>query len=141
MTALANENDPTKLQADAQEIQGSYPLAASLLMAKANALLALQQPSQPPITPPIVPAPSAPSATSTYAVKDGDYPWKIAAQYTGHGARWPELVAANPQKARAKDGNFATLLPGEKLNLPGAWGHVGRPERLAGCHPAHGAAP
>jgi len=169
MTALASENDPTKLKADAQEIQGPYPLAANLLNAKANALLALQQPSPSPVVVPgvpsgsqmgldanmppstvqvvlselsteadptklqalaeqlapqypiaagllrtranvilatrppmqIVPDPSAPSVSSTYAVKDGDYPWKIATQYTGHGARWPELVAANPQKPRA----------------------------------------
>jgi len=36
--ALTTEQDPAKLQAFAQEIQGTYPIAAGLLMAKANAL-------------------------------------------------------------------------------------------------------
>ncbi len=128
MNELIGDNDPAKLQAFAQQIQGQYPLAANLLASKASTILALQQPPLPspqpmpgpqpaPIVPPDVPVLTA----STYTVQDGDYPWKIATKMTGHGARWPELVAANPSKPRAKDGNFATLLPGEKLTLPSVW--------------------
>jgi nucleoid-associated protein YgaU len=115
LTELATEGEPTKLQTLADQLTPQYPIAAGLLRTRANVILATRPPIQ------IVPDPSATNVTSTYAVKSGDYPWKIATQYTGHGARWPELVAANPQKPRAKDGNFASLLPGEKLTLPGSW--------------------
>jgi nucleoid-associated protein YgaU len=115
MTELATEADPTKLETLADQLAPQYPTAAGLLRTRANVILATRPPMQ------IVPGPSAPSVISTYAVKAGDFPWKIATQYTGQGARWPELVAANPQKARAKDGNFASLLPGERLSLPGSW--------------------
>ncbi|HEY2517174.1 MAG TPA: LysM domain-containing protein, partial [Polyangiaceae bacterium] len=118
VSELANEQDPTKLQALAAQLAPQYPIAAGLLNTRANVILATRPP------PTIVPDPSqTPSATvaSTYTVQQDDFPWKIAAHFTGHGARWPELVAANPQKTKGKDGNFTTLLPGEKLNLPGAW--------------------
>jgi nucleoid-associated protein YgaU len=128
MNELISDNDPAKLQAFAQQIQGQYPLAANLLASKATTILALQQPQAPspqptpgPLPVPAVPPDLSALTASTYTVQDGDYPWKIAAKITGHGARWPELVAANPNKARAKDGNFATLLPGEKLTLPSVW--------------------
>ena len=108
LTELATEQDPTKLEALADELAPQYPIAAGLLRNKANAILA----TRPPIE--IVPTPPAPVTTArTYTVRDGDYAWKIAAKLTGHGPRWPELVAANPNKPKAKDGNFATLLPGE----------------------------
>ncbi len=42
--ALTTEQDPNKLQAFAQEIQAQYPIAAGLLMAKANALRAVPSP-------------------------------------------------------------------------------------------------
>jgi hypothetical protein len=54
-------------------------------------------------------------------VKSGDSPSKIAAALVHNGSRWPELIAANPQKKRAKDGNFASLMPGEVLTLPPSW--------------------
>jgi len=64
---------------------------------------------------------SAPGAAQTYAVQSGDSPWRIAQKLAGDGARWKELVAANPQKSRAADGSFKTLNPGEVLNVPAAW--------------------
>jgi nucleoid-associated protein YgaU len=118
LSELANEQDPTKLQALAAQLAPQYPIAAGLLNTRANVILA----TRPPTT--IVPDPSqTPPATvaSTYTVQQNDFPWKIAEHYTGHGARWPELVAANPQKPKGKDGNFTTLLPGEKLSLPPSW--------------------
>lgn len=57
----------------------------------------------------------------TYVVKAGDSPWTISVAFTGGGARWGELIAANPGKPRARDGNFKTLFPGEVLNIPDAW--------------------
>ena len=64
----------------------------------------------------------APSTSGTYVVQSGDFPIKIARKLVHDEARWPELVAANPTKKRAPDGNFATLLPGEVLQLPASWG-------------------
>jgi nucleoid-associated protein YgaU len=117
VSELANEQDPAKLQALAAQLAPQYPIAAGLLNTRANVLLAMQPPAT------IVPSPSPTPTTvaSTYTVQQDDYPWKIAAHFTGHGARWPELVAANPQKTKGKDGNFASLLPGEKLALPSSW--------------------
>ena len=118
LNELANETDPTKLQSLATALAPQYPITAGILRTRANILLA-GLPPQPSAPPDPSAAPAVVSAT--YTVQQNDFPWKIAERYTGHGARWPELVAANPQKTKAKDGNFATLLPGEKLNLPGAW--------------------
>lgn len=56
-----------------------------------------------------------------YVVESGDFPSKIAQKLTGDSSRWPELVAANPQKSKASDGNFKTLFANEKLNLPASW--------------------
>jgi nucleoid-associated protein YgaU len=114
LNELANEADPTKLQAFADQLAPKYPIAAGLLRSRANVILVTRPPSQ--VVPPY---PSDPA--NSYVVQQGDFPWKIATKFTGHGARWPELVAANPTKPRASDGNFATLLPGEKLSLPAAW--------------------
>jgi LysM repeat protein len=58
---------------------------------------------------------------STYKVLPGDFPIKIAQKLTGNGNRWHELVAANPQKKTGADGNFASLMPGEVLQLPASW--------------------
>jgi nucleoid-associated protein YgaU len=117
VSELANEQDPTKLQALAAQLAPQYPIAAGLLNTRANLLLATQPPAT--VTP--SPSPTPTTVASTYTVQQDDYPWKIAAHFTGHGARWPELVAANPQKTKGADGNFTSLLPGEKLNLPAAW--------------------
>ena len=61
------------------------------------------------------------AAGSTYKVLPGDFPTKIAQKLTGNGNRWHELVAANPQKKTGADGNFASLMPGEVLQLPVSW--------------------
>lgn len=54
-------------------------------------------------------------------MKLGDSPWSIAKGGTGKGARWPELVNANPQKHRGLNGNFVILLPDELLTIPPGW--------------------
>jgi hypothetical protein len=59
--ALTTEQDPAKLQAFAQEIQGTYPIAAGLLMAKANALRMQPQPGPAPLPTPVVPPSPSPS--------------------------------------------------------------------------------
>jgi hypothetical protein len=54
--ALTTEQDPVKLQAFAQSIQNLYPIAAGLLMAKANALRLQPGPAPTPVGPtPVVP--------------------------------------------------------------------------------------
>lgn len=58
---------------------------------------------------------------SSYLVRKGDSSWRIATVFTRDGKRWPELVAANPQKKRAPSGNFLMLVPGELLALPDTW--------------------
>jgi hypothetical protein len=58
--ALTTETDPVKLQAFAQAIQGTYPIAAGLLMAKANALRL--QPGPTPQPTPVGPTPVGPPA-------------------------------------------------------------------------------
>ena len=75
---------------------------------------------------------------ATYKVKAGDSPSKIAATVAHDGNRWKELVAANPQKKRAKDGNFATLVPGEVLQLPASWSTATAP--LKSIHVPQGGA-
>jgi nucleoid-associated protein YgaU len=127
--ALTTESDPAKLQGFASAIQAQYPVAAGLLMAKAQALLLVHPVTPPapqptPVRPtPVGPGPApVPIPTSgTYTVQSGDYPIKIAQKIVHDGSRWKELVAANPNKKRAADGNFATLLPGEVLKLPASW--------------------
>ena len=104
--ALQSGTDPNQVLGFATAIASRYPTAANLLNAKANALA---KPSQP-----------APSA-ATYRVKPGDSPSKIAAALVHNGNRWKELVAANPQKKVAPNGNFASLVPGELLQLPASW--------------------
>jgi hypothetical protein len=37
------------------------------------------------------------------------------------GTRWKELIAANPLKKKAANGNFASLQPGEVLEVPASW--------------------
>jgi nucleoid-associated protein YgaU len=126
--ALTTETDPAKLQGFASAIQGEYPVAAGLLMAKAQALLLMRpivppQPQPTPVKPTPQPGPTPiPVPTSgTYTVQAGDFPIKIAQKIVHDASRWKELVAANPNKKRAPDGNFATLLPGEVLKLPASW--------------------
>jgi nucleoid-associated protein YgaU len=137
--ALTTEPDPAKLEGFASAIQAQYPIAAGLLMAKAQALRFAQLPHSLPI-PVVPPAPSPPvpvsprpqvpsggggitpfPASGTYVVISGDYPIKITQKFTGNGNRWKELIAANPDKPTRADGAWTTLMPGEIVKLPQAW--------------------
>jgi LysM domain-containing protein len=51
-------------------------------------------------------------------VRKGDSLWKLTDAFTGDGARWPELAAANPDKKFDQD---YTIYPGEVLKVPCAW--------------------
>ena len=91
--------------------------------------LAIPSLPPPPIQLPLI-VPAAMSAlsttsASTYRVLPGDFPTKIAQKLTGNGNRWHELVGANPQKRTGADGNFASLMPGEVLQLPASWTAAG----------------
>lgn len=59
-----------------------------------------------------------------YVVESGDFPARIAKKLTGKDTRWPELIAANPQK-KTKSSNigkvFVSLFAGERLNVPKSW--------------------
>ena len=61
MSELATDADPSERQTYAQEIQSQYPMAASLLSAKANSLIALAQS----LTPPTPTTPAVPSVPAT----------------------------------------------------------------------------
>lgn len=80
--------------------------------------------SAPPAQPlsPAAPVAPSPPPPATYVVHAGDTPTVIAERLVHDGKRWPELVGANPQKAKSADGNFASLKPGEALALPPTWG-------------------
>ncbi len=65
----------------------------------------------------------------SYRVRNGDSPWRIARALTGEGARWPELVRANPHKATNAAGNFRHLSPGEVLSVPPSWAGLLSPGR------------
>lgn len=54
-------------------------------------------------------------------VEPGDSPWSIAQALTGRGERFSELVRANPGKRTTAAGTFASLVPGERLRVPGTW--------------------
>jgi len=151
LSALTSETDPTKLRQLADSIASKYPKAALLLTNKAEALSALLFTSQSPapvivhVPPPAAPPPGSPpivqvmTTESTYKVLAGDFPIKIAKKYGQPESAWHELVAANPTKARAADGNFKTLLPGETLFIPASWvGH--RDGSIAANHAGDAAA-
>lgn len=59
-----------------------------------------------------------------YVVESGDFPGRIAKKLTGVDTKWPQLIAANPQK-KTKATNigkvFVTLFAGERLNVPASW--------------------
>jgi hypothetical protein len=55
-------------------------------------------------------------------VEPGDTTYTIARDYAGDGARFPELVRANPRKVTTVSGMFESLTPGETLTLPMTWG-------------------
>jgi LysM repeat protein len=74
-------------------------------------------------------APIAEPGRTTYVVAKGDSAWLIAKKITGNGARYKELLTANPQKTTKlfNDGygnmipNFSTLSEREVLKLPASW--------------------
>jgi hypothetical protein len=70
---------------------------------------------------PSAPPPQVPDPMLTYVVQPGDNPSHIAKILVHDERRWRELVAANPKKRTTPDGNFASLMPGERLTLPDAW--------------------
>jgi hypothetical protein len=142
--ALTTEQDPVKLQAFAQEIQAQYPIAAGLLMAKANALR--MQPSpfpQPQPGPGPAPGPSPQPLPGAFPIGDDStrtgrnagrpsgypfihlrgestYPAKIAKQATGSEMNYPQMSKINPQFAR--DGvHWVNIQTGDALNIPWEW--------------------
>jgi hypothetical protein len=148
--ALTTEQDANKLQAFAQEIQAQYPIAAGLLMAKANAMRLPQQMQPAPQPVPAVqvgPAPTpaaAPQAVPTglpigddttrtgrnaarpsgypfiHLRGESTYPAKIAKQATGSEANFGQLSRINPQFA--KDGvHWINIQTGDALNIPWEW--------------------
>jgi len=58
---------------------------------------------------------SLPPVAKKYTVVAGDSLWKIAANHLGNGAKYPEIIKANPGKL--KDEN-TVIHPGDVLNLP-----------------------
>jgi hypothetical protein len=62
----------------------------------------------------------------TLPVKAGESPWSITQAWIGDGKRYPELIAANPEKATVgtkgnADYTFASLKVGERLRVPKTW--------------------
>ncbi len=60
--------------------------------------------------------------TVFYTVQPSDSPPRIAEKILGAGMsyRWPDLIAANPQKLM-RGSTFANLTIGERLRVPFAW--------------------
>jgi len=116
-----NSTDPAVLARAAEIVRAKYPnlAIAFLLWSKQAAGQSSPQAAAQTVatTPPM-------SVPSTYTVLSGDSAWKIAQKLAGSGLRWKELVAANPQKKRAADGNFASLFAKEVLKVPASWATV-----------------
>jgi nucleoid-associated protein YgaU len=113
-----NSTDPAVLARAAEIVRAKYPnlAIAFLFWAKQAGGMGPEQG----VTLPVATTPPT-SAPSTYVVQSGDSAWKIAQKLAGSGLKWKELVAANPQKKRAADGNFATLFAKEVLRVPASW--------------------
>jgi hypothetical protein len=105
---------------------GLQHLSAGLLLAVlALAPHATPEPSQPVAAAVASPAPPATTAEpapmpvaeadACYVVADGDDLWAVAAHTLGDGARWRELVAANPDALRDP---VSRLAAGTRLTLP-----------------------
>ena len=143
MRAYAQETDPVSLEGFAESIRAKYPTATVLLLGRAREIRAAQTapsataaPPQPGAIGASSPlAASPPAKPPTYVVQPGDTPTVIAERLAHDGKRWPELVAANPNKPTAPDGSFATLRPGESLSLPASWGAPPMPQAHATALP------
>jgi nucleoid-associated protein YgaU len=127
--ALKSATDPNQLRGFANALATTYPKAAELLNARADALAPAPAPQGVVLASTGPVQPTAPVPSASYKVKPGDSPSKIAAAIVHDGNRWKELVAANPQKKRAANGNFASLVPGEVLQLPPSWGPPAAPAK------------
>jgi len=116
-----NSTDPAVLARAAEIVRAKYPnlAIAFLFWSKQAGGQGGMGPEQGMIHPVATTPPT--SAPSTYTVQSGDSAWKIAQKLAGSGLRWKELVAANPQKKRAADGNFASLFAKEVLRVPASW--------------------
>lgn len=139
MRVLAGEIEKAGFKAQADSLRD----AAAKIEAEMRKVKPLPEPTTSPGLPPVVRTPSeqpkrgadvfkggqagtvtaTPSAL-TYVVRDGDFPGAIAKRLTGNERRWPELIAANPQKQtkQTKIGKvFTTMHAGEVLKLPESW--------------------
>ncbi len=61
------------------------------------------------------PEKAPPPSPRTYTVVKGDSLWKIAKEHYGNGARYPDIIKANPGKL--KDEN-SVIHPGDVLMVP-----------------------
>jgi LysM repeat protein len=109
--------DPAVLTRAADIVRAKYPNLAIVFLVWAKQA---SPGGAPVVALPVATTPPT-SAPSTYVVQSGDSAWRIAQKLAGSGLRWKELVAANPQKKRASDGNFASLYAREVLKVPASW--------------------
>jgi hypothetical protein len=58
----------------------------------------------------------APAEQKTYTVQAGDSLWKIAQMHLGNGAKYPEIIKANPGKLKDEK---SVIHPGDVLVIPG----------------------
>jgi hypothetical protein len=92
-------------------------------------------PSAAPIPIAAAPAPAPPQVPDpllTYVVQPGDSAARITGNIVHDQSRWHELVAANPKKPTSADGNFKSLMPGERLTLPDSWVSTHAPSAAPG---------
>jgi nucleoid-associated protein YgaU len=65
--------------------------------------------------------PLPPPEDTIYTVVAGDSLWKIAQNFLGNGALFPQIIAANPGKL--KD-DKSVIHPGDKLKIPAKAAHT-----------------
>jgi nucleoid-associated protein YgaU len=97
----------------APEVSAPAPVLSAPSLPRKVAPIA---PSVAPVANPAVPAvnPVSPAAgLRTVTVRSGDSLWKIAQENLGHGARWREVLAANPTITSPE-----ALKAGMQINLP-----------------------